>query len=108
MLDQRITQQNVGRGDESKIAREIAREKAAIEQAAYELSDQIEMLHTVLGTLEDKLAPVMGDDYPTKEDGVADREPTGSSPLYYTLLNQLERLRGATNRVVYARNRVEV
>lgn len=85
----------------------VAKEKAAILTIMEELGYMLDLGHSNMSTLEEKLHPVTMQipEDPATED---DHEYAGSSSLYEMLHSYTRTLRSLNRRIVSARNKLEV
>lgn len=85
----------------------VAQEKAAIYSILSELEYMLDTAHSNIGSLEEKLASV-SEQIPETEMALDAAEQIGSSPLYTRLHQAVQITQHLNQRVVRARNRLEV
>lgn len=76
----------------------VAREKSAIDDEIRVSSQLVELLHSAIGQLEEKVNPVRAD-YPPSDTDRARREQVGSSQVYHRIYENNEGVNIAVERL---------
>lgn len=85
----------------------IAREKSAIDSELQATNQLVELVHSAIGTLEEKVSTVRAD-YPPSDSDRARREMFGSSQVYHRIYESNEGLMIAVERLRRLTQELEV